>query len=443
MKALALTGAAKEWESVHAMSLPTYQYRPPTSPLYQCDNCQMTLRSPWGAMSKRNWKCPFCKTGTMGETKLAAQESPIKSATAKPVIFKEALDSHVRKRTLPTSLDTEQLRERVGAAIHRRALVSAKVQNARILDKVKRELQRILEGRQNPGEMRLALNRAIARTNYQPPEGREGTVEDLRTLQRQNLIINTNLATARGYGQALVSNSREMVDEYPAWELRRVGFRKRPRGDPSYSPNSDGSIDWEERWDLAAADSGDEDAARVLDDFGRMVALKSSPIWQSLGSLWSDSLGNPYPPFAWESAMRTFDVDRAETVKLGLMGGNEKGDPMDLPGLNDDFQQDPRVKDGGVLKALVEALEGVKLNSEGVLVMASEAKDEGGVWRTINGTPVFIKEGQDVGEAVRERFGKGKAEKEPSKGTRKKKEAGEPLSGPALEWTRRKERAHA
>lgn len=37
------------------------------------------------------------------------------------------------------------------------------------------------------------------------------------------------------------------------------------------------------------------------------------------------------------------------------------------------------------------------------------AEDEGGVWRTINGSPVFIKDGQSVDDALAERFGKVKS----------------------------------
>jgi hypothetical protein len=33
------------------------------------------------------------------------------------------------------------------------------------------------------------------------------------------------------------------------------------------------------------------------------------------------------------------------------------------------------------------------------------AEDEGGVWRTINGSPIFIKDGQSVDDALKERFG--------------------------------------
>jgi len=41
-------------------------------------------------------------------------------------------------------------------------------------------------------------------------------------------------------------------------------------------------------------------------------------------------------------------------------------------------------------------------------LQALNVDEEEGVWRTIRGTPVFIKEGQDVGDAIKEKFGESK-----------------------------------
>ena len=52
-----------------------------------------------------------------------------------------------------------------------------------------------------------------------------------------------------------------------------------------------------------------------------MVALKSSPIWQALGDGvggFKDTLGNPYPPFAYSSGMGWTDISRRECAELGL-----------------------------------------------------------------------------------------------------------------------------
>ena len=52
------------------------------------------------------------------------------------------------------------------------------------------------------------------------------------------------------------------------------------------------------------------------------MALKSSPIWAALGNGaggFKDTLGNPYPPFAYSSGMGWEDVDRETAEQLGLV----------------------------------------------------------------------------------------------------------------------------
>ncbi|NQT22344.1 MAG: hypothetical protein HQ579_02780 [Candidatus Omnitrophica bacterium] len=64
----------------------------------------------------------------------------------------------------------------------------------------------------------------------------------------------------------------------------------------------------------------------------------------------------------------------------------------------------------GFIKNMAEFVRGI---AERVL-----AEDEGGVWRTIKGSPVFIKDGQSVNDALREKFGKKGKGISPSKASR-------------------------
>ena len=218
-----------------------------------------------------------------------------------PVDFPAAAEAFAVKRVIPTTLDTEEL----GKEIHRIGFTSARVKQGGLLDMLKQAIQDQLDGRGNEGETRVAMNRYLAETGYRPEPGTEGTIQDLGSLQRQNLIIRTNLATSRGYGQLVEQNDPVTLDGWPAKELTRFGQRMFPRGDPHYKAGTDGAIGWDERWIAAAEDSGDDDAAAAFEATGRMVALKASPIWDSLGNLWDDSLGNNFPPFAWDSGMNT------------------------------------------------------------------------------------------------------------------------------------------
>ncbi|MGN0886658.1 MAG: hypothetical protein ACI4RT_06635 [Candidatus Spyradenecus sp.] len=69
----------------------------------------------------------------------------------------------------------------------------------------------------------------------------------------------------------------------------------------------------------------------------RMVALKSSPIWEALGNGaggFRDTLGNPYPPFAYGSSYEWSELSRAEAQALGLLKAveNSAAHPQDTAG---------------------------------------------------------------------------------------------------------------
>ena len=82
--------------------------------------------------------------------------------------------------------------------------------------------------------------------------------------------------------------------------------------------------DWAARWKAAGESVGWDGASP---DFGNMVALKASPIWQALGDGaggYRDTLGNPYPPFAFSSGMAWRRVRRDRCIALGLIGEHER-----------------------------------------------------------------------------------------------------------------------
>ena len=77
----------------------------------------------------------------------------------------------------------------------------------------------------------------------------------------------------------------------------------------------------------------DARAAGALGLHGRMAALKSSGIWQALGDGeggFNDTLGNPYPPFAFRSGMWTVELDRGEAEELGLLAEGEAAAAADF-----------------------------------------------------------------------------------------------------------------
>jgi hypothetical protein len=270
------------------------------------------------------------------------------SLFSKPVPFEEAADYAARKVALPSTLSSAELRA-LGPDLFRRALVSARVDNAKILGALQSQIDAALNDAGNLPEARLAIQRALAEAGYQAPEGKEGTISDLATRKRQDLMLRTNLDTARGFGQALISNDADLLDGFPAWELVRDEQRDVPRG------SDEKSLGWERRWLQAAQASGDGRAGAALANNGRMVALKSSPIWGMLGSLWEDSLGNPYPPFAFNSGMGVEEVDREDAESLGLLTRGQEVAAAKLPGVNENFELELPAVSRGLLDALLES----------------------------------------------------------------------------------------
>ncbi len=58
-----------------------------------------------------------------------------------------------------------------------------------------------------------------------------------------------------------------------------------------------------------------------------MIALKSSGVWQALGDGaggYTDTLGNPFAPFAFNSGYGTDGIPYNECVKLGLLDAGDK-----------------------------------------------------------------------------------------------------------------------
>ncbi len=234
----------------------------------------------------------------------------------KGVVFDEALQLHRVKNILPTALNSAEIKEQLGTDIYKRAFVSATVNEADTLNVFKNGIDRILTGQGSPSDIRYAYNQMVVEQGGMP-----------LPLARQNLIIETNLDLARGYGQKMLSLDPDVVIAFPAWELFRLEPRKEPRV-------------WPERWMIAAEASADEDAANALEEFGVMAALKDSDIWSELGSSanFDDALDTDFTPLAFESGMWMRDYSREDCIRIGLMEADESAEPDELGDFGDDAQ---------------------------------------------------------------------------------------------------------
>jgi hypothetical protein len=274
-----------------------------------------------------------------------------------PIPFREALQSREVKAFLPTSLSSRQLM-RLAPELRERSAFSARTINAGYLQKMSDTVHRILDphtvirdGRPvteglDVASARLTLREALKEISYQPDPDKRGTIEDLSSEPRLNLVIKTNVEMAQGYGNW--QQGQATLDAFPAQELFRAEERKEPR-------------DWLQRW---------RGAGGQVFEGGRMIALKNDPIWTEISEF-----GLPYPPFDFGSGMDVRDVDREEAVALGLIGPDEQIEPQDR-GFNDDLELSNPAKDAQ-LRAALETSLGEKVEIDGDVLKWKVKPDEG------------------------------------------------------------------
>ena len=255
-----------------------------------------------------------------------------------PISFREALDSRKVKALMPTVSSSNEL-ARLGPEILERATFSARTSSIEHLAQIEKVIGRILTpGQAAPGESvnnaraRELLRESLAGIGYSPEDvgAAPGSLRDLASERRLNLIVDMNVGMARGYGQWKQGQTASVLDQWPAQELVRIEERRQHR-------------DWINRWRNAGG--------RVFAG-GRMVALKNDPVWTELSAF-----GVPYPPFDYGSGMGVEDVSRSDAVALGLIDENTQIPPEDR-GFNADLQADlpPLDRQSDLFQAIRDSL---------------------------------------------------------------------------------------
>ena len=195
-------------------------------------------------------------------------------------------------KLLPVKLTAAQW-EGMRADIRERAFFMALVDEAHILQEHRDAVKGMIGGSLSKTEAREAIGDYLASAGYQPPEGKEGTIQDLRTVQRQSLVLETNQAMVAGYAQQELFRGSVA---FPAQRLVRIAERVEKR-------------DWPSRWREAYALVGGEGASAQ-----EMVALNESPIWTALSRF-----DLPYPPYDYNSGMGRRPVSWNDAQRLGLV----------------------------------------------------------------------------------------------------------------------------
>jgi hypothetical protein len=206
---------------------------------------------------------------------------------------------------LPTSLSSSELRE-YSAGLRARSVFVSRGSNAIFAGKLKSVIEELVSGNIGEADARLALLETLKALGYTPeggfptesgqvPPAVRGSLQDLTSFRRLNLIVRTQVDLMAGAGLQFRGTTPERLAAFPCWELIRVLPVRMPR-------------DWAKRW---------EEVGGILYD-GRIIAPKGDLLWGELGSNFDDSLDVDYPPFAFNSGMGWDEVDSEEADALGV-----------------------------------------------------------------------------------------------------------------------------
>lgn len=246
---------------------------------------------------------------------ICTRRSRAESDVPEPIEYARSL------RPVTTHQHSRAIRDEWSQRVRDESMFSARTTRKAYVDSLKKRLMEVATRTQTPQQTEDTLKRALADLGYTPsagfpgnttvPAAVPGSITDLSSSRRIQLIIDTNVKRARSMGQMASGEDPAVVAMTPAWRLTRMGARKKPRGD------------WRARWDAAGASVGWNGASRR-----QMVALKSSPIWKALGDGaggFEDCLGSPYPPFAFGSGLAWEGVDAPEWSRICRAEGMDDG----------------------------------------------------------------------------------------------------------------------
>ena len=266
-----------------------------------------------------------------------------------PAPFSEAVKALADKNLLPTNLDSAGIRA-LDAFLRSQSFYSATTTDEYLLQEYKDLINSLLnpateqrpdrvtaanpEGNvttgYNPASASSAIRQFLQKIGYAPAAEDAGTIKDLGSDARIQLVLQTNKQLAQGQGNWLQSQRRGVLESFPANELFRLEARAKQR-------------DWLSRWRLAGEQTEDPiGTGWTVTPDGRMIALKNHDIWDWIGSseLFDDALDVVWPPFAFNSGIWVKDVSRADCEAIGLLDqGDAAPEPVDIAGALARFTQ--------------------------------------------------------------------------------------------------------
>jgi len=180
-----------------------------------------------------------------------------------------------------------------------------------IVQRGERELRKsvaaIVHGKSNTATERARLLQLIEKWSYAPDDDVADTLNDLGSSERLTLLIETNVGLERGRIQWQEGLEKGALVAFPAFELVL-----------SVAPPEE-AVYWKNIWSNARAQLPATSA--TVASSGRLIALKSDPIWCAISFF-----KVPYPPYGVGSHAWGEDVSYEEAVDLGCM--KESDDPV-------------------------------------------------------------------------------------------------------------------
>jgi hypothetical protein len=214
------------------------------------------------------------------------------------------------------------------------------VTNVEFLQDASDAIDELLAGTTDRATKRLGLKQLLTRLDYSPVEGEEGSLTDLSSDKRLNLVLETNLQLAQGYGHRAQGQDPAVLEQWPCEEI----FDSNPG-------QAENRRNWAKRWaDLGGSFYG-----------GRMIAKKGDSILTRISYFELD-----YGPLGFNSYWERRDVDRDEAIELGVITAEEEVRPSDRD-FNTDLQATPEVREAALKDALSEVLSGIGQFIGGVL----------------------------------------------------------------------------
>lgn len=268
------------------------------------------------------------------------------------------------KTAMPTPLSTGQLTA-LTREVRQMSLYSARTMSAAYLEQVRQQLLDLAAGKINISTATQNLQLWLDRAGYTPekhfgtaadesiPPADKGTLRDLSSDSRLQVMLETNLRIADNTALAVTGMQPDALHDYPCWELLRVYTRLHPRGESG----RDNDPSWQERFVRAGG--------KLYG--GRMIARKTGPVWNNLGDsgVFSDGTDSSVPPFAFRSGYGWEEVPRQECILLGVIDAGDEQGPKPPSLLGDFFDGHPEratiadiaAKKSDILAALAELKE--------------------------------------------------------------------------------------